>query len=387
MNRDLYINRVLSNGIKNYRKKKLREKILEIKDLIYELNEICRGRFSDNLIQTKTKTIEQSYDNLTIKISNKDFIIKISKFIDNYKKLYIPLNKFDVKIFLSLWIFSAFPDIIFNSSSSITENLVACSIYIVDKINIMCKNNDIINNKTFFENFNRYINKYCLYFDLYLKEDRKNKTLESIKSYILIRKNIIKINKSSKYNDDKKIEIINMMNRNLDKIKRFVSKQIKNFDYSYVDLLVEETLDMENIIVINYIKNIEKKLDEKNYDYILSILNEIQNFIRKMNKIKDNTILEEIIDPPYIIQLIKNELLDKDTIINFGLKLSDNITLSGSVRLSEMKKEIIEKLKDKNLEINNLLANIIYINLESIYQVLDEILSFQELVNELEITD
>jgi hypothetical protein len=106
-----------------------------------------------------------------------------------------------------------------------------------------------------------------------------------------------------------------------------------------------------------------------------------------MNKIKDNTILEEIIDPPYIIQLIKNELLDKDTIINFGLKLSDNITLSGSVRLSEMKKEIIEKLKDKNLEINNLLANIIYINLESIYQVLDEILSFQELVNELEITD
>ena len=106
-----------------------------------------------------------------------------------------------------------------------------------------------------------------------------------------------------------------------------------------------------------------------------------------MNKIKVKAELEEIIDPDYIIQLIKNDLLDKDTIINFGLKLSDEITMSGSVRLSEIKNKQIEKFKEQNLTINQLMANIIYINLESIYMVYDEILSFHQLVNELYIPD
>jgi hypothetical protein len=104
-----------------------------------------------------------------------------------------------------------------------------------------------------------------------------------------------------------------------------------------------------------------------------------------MNKIKTEAELEEIIDPTYIIQLIRNDLLNKDDIINFGLKLSDKITMNGSVSLSEQKKIYIQKFYEQNLTINGLLANIIYTNLESIYMVYDEILSFHELVNELQI--
>ena len=59
-------------------------------------------------------------------------------------------------------------------------------------------------------------------------------------------------------------------------------------------------------------------------------------------------------------------MLDKDTIINFGLKLSEEITMSGSVSLSEQKKIYIQKFYEQNLTINGLMANIIYTNLESI---------------------
>jgi hypothetical protein len=397
MNLDSSVYRVLSKCIQNFRKKQLRKKINELKPIFNELNDLCKDRFSDDLLKDRKKIIEESFDRITIKIRNKDIIIKTKSFIDIYKKIYVPLNKFDEKLFLSLWIFSAFPDIViepnfFNKTTTTTttkikENLFNITCYIIIKINELCLNDELIMNKNFFEDFNKHINEYTLYFDLFIKQDKKEKILESIESYVIIKKNIIKIEESTKYNITEKKEIIQMMKINLEKVQKFISSQIKHFDFKNIDKIVSETLNLENLIIINYINTINKKLNHKDYNYILSILIEIQNFIKKMNKIENDVILEEIIDPEYIIQLIKNDLLNKELIINFGLKLSDYITQSGSVRLSEIRREEIEKFKKQNLNINNLLANIIYINLESIYLVYDEILSFQELKNELHILE
>jgi hypothetical protein len=385
MNLDSSVYRVLLRCIENYRKKKLYKKIIKTKPLFVELNKMCEDRFADDFVKERNRIIEESYDYLTIKIRNKDVIIQVKEFIDLYKKIYVPLKKLDEKIFLSLWIFSAFSDIVLNPKTEIKEKLFNISKYIVKKINELCVNDKLIMNKIFFIDLNKHINNYTIYFEMFLKEDRKIKLLESIETYITIKKNIIKIDESSKYNITEKKEIIIMMNNNLHKVKKFILLYIKNFDFKNIDIIVKNTLKLENLMIINYISIIEKKLNNKDYEYINTIFKEIQEFIKKMNKIKSESDLEEIIDPEYIIQLIKNDLLDKDTIINFGLKLSDEITKNGSASLSEQKKSYIQKLYEQNLTINQLMANIIYINFESIYMVYDEILSFYELVNELQI--
>jgi hypothetical protein len=240
-------------------------------------------------------------------------------------------------------------------------------------------------NKIFFIDLNKHINIYTEIFNQFIKEDKKIKLLESIETYITIKKNTIKIEESSKYTITEKKDIIHMMYNNLKTVKKFILLYIKDFDFKNIDIIVKNTLKIEDFMIINYINTIEKKLNNKEYEYINTILKEIQEFIKKMNKIKTEAELEEIIDPDYIIQLIKNDLLNKETIINFGLKLSDEITKNGSVSLSEQKKNYIQKMYEQNLTTNKLMANIIYTNLESIYMVYDEILSFHELVNELQI--
>ena len=385
MNLNSSVHRVLLRCIQNYRKKKLHNKFNEIKSIFAELNEICADRFADDLLKDRKNIIEETFDRLTLKIKNKNVITKVKSFIDLYKKVYNPSKKIDEKIFLSLWVFSAFPDFVLEPTTEIKDKVFNISTYLVNKINQLCLDNELIMNKIFFIDLNKNINNYTEIFDQFIKEDKKIKILESLESYITIKKNIIKIEESQKYDEKEKKDIIHMMINNLSKVKKFILLYIKDFDFKNIDKMIRETINLENLIIINYISTIEKKLNNKEYDYILSILIEIQNFIRKMNKIENDLILEEIIDPDYIIQLIKNDLLDKDTIINFGLKLSNEITMSGSVRLSEIKNKQIEKFKEQNLTINQLMANIIYINLESIYMVYDEILSFHELVNELQI--
>ena len=379
MNLDSSIYRVLIKGIQNFRKKQLRNKIIEIKSLFVELNEISKNRFEDELFKNSTKVILESFDKLTIKIQDKYNIKKVKEFIDVYKKNYVTIKKLDEKIFLSLWLFSAFPDIVLEPQTKIKKDLNDLSSYLVGKINELCINDELIYDKRFFEDFNKYINKYTVYFDIFFKLDKKDKIIESIESYVTIKKNIIKIDKSQKYDKNEKQEIIKLMILNLNTVKKFILSHNKNFDFENLDKLVDEIINLENIKIKNYITVIEKKLDVKDYDYILSLLKDIQLFIKKMNKIEDLTTLEEIIDPEYIIQLIKNDLLNKDEIINFGLNLVNKITNSGSIRLSELKEEEIKKFINQNIKFNNLLANIIYINLESIYLVYDEIISFQEL--------
>lgn len=378
--------RVLLRGVKNYRERKLNKLMINIRSLIEELNLICKERFDDDLFISRSKIIEQSYDNLTKKIIKRDVINKIKIFIDHYKKIYQPLKPLNEKIFLSLWVFSAFPDIVldpkfFNSEEipKTKEDLFKISVYLVDMIN----NWSSIN----ITNFNKHINKYTIIFDTFIKEDKKIKIGESIESYVLIKKNISKIGSSLKYNDQEKQEIIEMMHKNLIKVKKFIANQIKNFNFVNLDLIVEETINIENTMVVNYVNTIEKKLNDNQYDSILEILQDIQEFIRNMTKIDNESELEEIIDPYYIIQLIKNNLLSKDEIINFGLNLSTHITNLGSIKLAELRNKDIEKFRKQNISINKLLANVIYINLESTYLVLDEILSFQSLVNEVEIFD
>jgi len=387
MSLDSSVSRVLSRFIENFRKKMLNKKFIEIRSLFIELNDICKDRYADDLLKNRQKIIEESFDRLTIKIRDKNVITKVKEFIDLYKKVYMPLRKFDEKIFLSLWIFSVFPDIVLNPITEIKQKLLNVSRYIIDRIDKLCINDDKIYDKIFLIDFNKHINIYTEIFELFIKEDKKIKLLETIESYITIKKNIIKIEDSQKYDKNEKKDIIYMMLNNLKKVKKFIILYISNFDFVNIDRIIKETINLENMMIINYINTIERKLNNKEYENVLIILEEIQEFIKKMNKIKTEADLEEIIDPAYIIQLIKNDLLDENTIINFGLKLSEQITMNGSISLSEMKKREIDKLKNKNLTINQLLANVIYINLESIYMVYDEILSFHELVNELEIFD
>jgi hypothetical protein len=382
---DSSVYRILSKGVLNYRKKKLYKKFNENRLLFVELNRICADRFDNDLLRDRKKIIEDSFDKLTIKIKNKNIITKVKEFVESYKKVYYPSQKFNEKIFLSLWLFSKFPDITLDPITEIKNKLLNISIYIVNKINEMCINDRLIYDNIFLIDFNKHINEYTEIFELFIKEDKKIKLLETIKAYVTIKKNIIKIEESQKYDKNEKKNIILMMLDNLNKVKKFILLFIKDFDFINIDKIIIETINLENSMIINYINVIEKKLNNREYDNILIILNEIQEFIRKMNNIKTEIDLEEIIDPTYIIQLIKNDLLNKDDIINFGLRLSNEITLNGSVSLSEQKKKEIEKYYDKNLTINQLLANIIYINLESIYMVYDEILSFHELVNELQI--
>jgi hypothetical protein len=383
--------RVLLRSVKNYRVKKLNKLMTDIRSLIEELNQICKERFDDDLFISRKKIIEQSYDNLTKKIIKRDVIDKIKIFIDQYKKIYQPLNPLNEKIFLSLWVFSAFPDIVldpkfFNSEelsniSKIKEDLFNISVYLVDMINNWSQDNN------FLVNFNKHINKYTIFFDTFIKEDKKIKIVESIESYVVIKKNINKISVSLKYNDQEKQEIIEMMHKNLIKVKKFIANQIKNFNFGNLDLIVDEIILIENTMIVNYVNTIEKKLNDGHYIAVLEILEDIQEFIRNMTKIDNEPELEEIIDPKYIIQLIKNNLLSKDEIINFGLNLSTHITNLGSIKLAELRHKEIEKFRQQNININALLANVIYINLESTYLVLDEILSFQSLVNEVEIFD
>lgn len=385
MSLDSSVYRVLSRYIENFRKKRLYKKFIEIRPLFIELNDICKDRLADDLLKHRKKIIEESFDRLTIKIKNKNVITKVKEFINLYKKVYNPLKKLDEKIFLSLWIFNAFPDIVLNPITEIKDKLFKTSTYIVTKINQLCVNEQLIMDKKFFIDFNKNINIYTEIFDAFIKEDMKIKLLETIEAYVTIKKNIIKIEDSQKYDKNEKKDIICMMIDNLNKVQKFIVFYIKDFDFVNIDNIIKETITLENRMIINYISTIENKLNNQEYDYIESILIEIQDFIEKMNKIKVKADLEEIIDPLYIIQLIKNDLLGKDDIINFGLKLSEEITKNGSVSLSEMKKNNIQKFYEQNLTINKLIANILYINLESIYMVYDEILSFHELVNELQI--
>jgi len=355
-------------------------------DDLLELNNIVANRFDDNLLDKSDKTIFKSYDTLTKKLLNKNLLSKVDKFIIEYLKIYRPMSKFSTKIFLSLWLISGYPDIILDTNffvekckNKIKEELFNISAFIITKINDAINNEKLFQNMHFFTNFNKLINKYSILFNQYKSNDLQEKVSEAIQSWIIIKKNINKIESTNKYNDNEKKEIILMMINNLNEVKKFIDATIKNFDFKKLELIVEQSSNIESNLIKNCIQKIKLKLDNHNYEDIKRILIDIQKFIKEMNKIQSDDEIEEIIDPEYIIQLLSNNLLDKDTIINFGLQISNHITKGGSIRLSELRIEEIQKINNNISNINEIFANILYINLESIYLVIDELFAYKDL--------
>jgi len=178
MNLNSSVHRVLLRCIQNYRKKKLHNKFNEIKSIFAELNEICADRFADDLLKDRKNIIEETFDRLTLKIKNKNVITKVKSFIDLYKKVYNPSKKIDEKIFLSLWVFSAFPDFVLEPTTEIKDKVFNISTYLVNKINQLCLDNELIMNKIFFIDLNKNINNYTEIFDQFIKEDKKIKILQ-----------------------------------------------------------------------------------------------------------------------------------------------------------------------------------------------------------------
>ena len=71
-------------------------------------------------------------------------------------------------------------------------------------------------------NFNKHINIYTENFDAFIKEDKKIKLLETIEAYVTIKKNVIKIEDSQKYDKNEKKDIICMMIDDLNKVKKII---------------------------------------------------------------------------------------------------------------------------------------------------------------------
>jgi hypothetical protein len=375
--------RFFSIYFEKYRYKKILREFNKIEQIIDNLNSITNKRFNNlNLFETEINSVSDSFNILEKMLRDKKNLLCFNQFFKVYNRLF-NVN-YNSKHILTSWMIFTCPEHILNVKLNDINNLTN-----KNKKNIYYRAEQLVQQFTTFNNlkkFNKILFEFNLEFLNFLQVDKIEKIHSSCNDWMEMEETIQSIEKSKKYQQEEKINIINNLVETQNKIKEHIT--IFNIEINYDELrkIVGEKMKFKNLIQKEFKNEIELCFQEKKYDIVGEILDEIKQFIIKFYK-KNNLDklreIEDFFDIEYIIQLFRNDIITIQDVNIFCINILKFILPLGSENLEKNKYEdwnmISKNMLNENL--NTFASQFIFFILELINEIIEEIINFQNFKN------
>lgn len=379
--------RFFSIYFEKYRYKKISREFNKIEQIVNILNSITNKRFNSlNLFETEINSISNSFDVLDKMLRNKKNLLCFNEFFTVYNRLYnvnyIP------RYILTAWMIFTCPEYILNINLNDINNTVNLTnkykkniYYAAEQLIYYFTNFRSINLK----NFNKVLFEFDLEFNNFLQFDKIEKVYIYCNDWMEMEETIESIKKSKKYQQDEKDNIINNLIKTQEQIKKHI--RIFNIEIKYNELkqIVEEKIKFKKLIQKEFKNEIEICFQEKKYEIIGEILDEIKQFIIKFYKKNLDKIneIDEFFDVEYIIQLFKHDIITKHDVNTFCINILNYILPVGSVVLERNKHEEWNCISNENNKenLNTFTSHFVFFILELINEIIEEITIFQNFKN------
>ena len=374
-------NTICSIIVKNYYKKKLFNHLQNMQLYFDKLNYFIDMRTQPLPIGIdKPNWINRTFDELSMLLVNKKVLKEVNDFIKIYNKYY-SINITSKKL-LSIWLILAFPEFIIDinlEDINVNNQDYKTDLYVLTKeLHYMLIN--LNNNYETMRKFNKQMNIYNNALDVYLITNKKEKVSNYIKEWLDLEKSVQLINISEKYNNDEKTKSINIIEDSKKLIEKYINKFITVPDDFYTKLkdIVVQKINLENTLKQTMDNMLKEELDGGNYDNLTYILEQIKSFILTFTKISESDIQEQI-DVPYIVQMIKHDVLTVKEINDFGYNLLINICSAGSISLeTEQIKEWNKIIEEYKTDYKLIISKLLRLSIETISLIIEEIACFKE---------
>ena len=375
-------NSICSLIVKRYYKKKMFISLQNMQTNINKLNYFIELRNKEvPLGIDKNDWVNNSFDELSKMLFNKNLLQEVNNFIKTYSKYYYLAN-ITSKKFLSIWLILAFPEFIIDTKlediNTINQDYKTDLFVITRELH-----NLLINLSGDSENmrkFNKQMNIYINALDVYLVLNKKEKVSNYIREWLELEKSIQLINISDKYNTDEKTKSILIIENSRKLVEKYINKFITVPDDFYIKLkdVVVQKINLENTLKQEMDNMLKEELESNNFTNLINILEQIKSFILTFTKITEEQIQEQI-DIHYIVQLIEHDVLTIKEIDNFGYNLLSNICSAGSISLQEVQlKEWEKTVVDYNSDYKLVIGKLLRLSIETISLIIEEIACFRE---------
>lgn len=369
----------------NFLIRKFKKTFIQNAYLFNKLDGIYSTKFNDSQsiftdLDIEKENFENSQFDILSEIICENRNINIIRTILNLYYRIIRINKEYIltpKEFLSAWIISRFPKYIIQSG--ITEENIRVKLY---SNNLIKHVKDIFKNNINFIRFNLDLIQYKVALKIFMNIDKINKINLYSAEWIGLEKSYQEISSSKKYDDDEKRVILSSINNDKKLIEKHMKILKSDFNYDNLKLFIKLANYSKNKVVQNYKNIIKTELDNKSYDILENIINEIKKFILIFNKSIESEINESL-DVSYIVQLLRN-----DVITNKDINLIAEYIISKLKKLASIKTEqdidekfnIIKTKYNNNNNINTYISEILIYCMEIINTIRDEISSYDMLL-------
>jgi hypothetical protein len=386
--------RFFSIYFEKYRHKKILREFNKIEQIIDNLNSIKNKRFNNlNLFETEINLVSDSFNILEKMLRDKKNLLCFNQFFKVYNRLFnVNYNSRNI---LTAWMIFICPEYILNVklndindinninnlANNYKKNIYYRAEQLVYKFTNFTKF-DSVNLKK----FNKILFEFNVEFLNFLQVDKIEKIHNSCNDWMEMEETIQLIKISKKYQQEEKFNIINNLVKTQNELKEHISKFNIEVNYEELRKIVEEKMKFKNLIQKEFKNEIELCFQEKKYDIIGEILDEIKQFIIKFYK-KNNLDklreIEDFFDIEYIIQLFRNDIITKQDIIIFIQNILKFILPLGSAVLEKNKYEELNSISNNilNENLNTFASQFIFFILELINEIIEEIINFQNFKN------
>ena len=397
--------RFFSIYFEKYRCKKILREFDKIEHIIDNLNSIINNRFNNlNLFETQINSISNIFNVLDKTLHDKNILLSFNNFIKVYNRLFNV--KYNTRQILTAWMIFTCPEYILDIKLD-DINLATDFVNLAtNKVNLATNKVNLATNKYkrniyyaseqliyYFTNFssislnkfNKIIFEFNMEFNNFLQIDKIEKVYTYCNDWMEMEETIESIKKSKKYHQEEKDNIINNLIKTQDDIKTHI--KIFNLDINYDELkkIAREKIKFKNLIQKEFKNEIELCFEEKKYDVIGEILDEIKQFILKFNKNNSDKInhVNEFFDVEYIIQLFRHDIITTNDINIFCMNTLSYILPHGSIALEKNKYEEWEYILslNKNNKLNNFASRFIFFILEVINEIIEEITNLTNFIS------
>jgi len=358
-------------------------KIFEMNKIFFEqLDKIFLAKYSqDESIFIDSEINLEHFENLqfdllTQLITSQSNINIIKSILDIYYRILRLDKEYMVtpREFLSAWVISRFPKYILQSG--INQENIRMKLY----SNKLIQN---IKDKLFDTNFTRFnldLIQYKIALKIFMYKDRIEKINLYSAEWISLEKALIEIKQSIKYSEDEKCVILSNIENDKKLIEKHMAILKSDFDYSRLKLFIKLSYQTKNKIIENYKNIINIELENKKFDLIKNILNEIKKFILIFNKSSENEINENF-DVDFIIQLLINnsiQITDIDAMSEYIISKLKKLASKSTELEIDNEFNIIKEKSSNN--INNYISEILIFSMNIVNIIRDEITSYGELI-------
>ena len=292
-------------------------KLIFIKQrLVNSLNE-CKYIF-DHLNE-----ITKNYDILVSYLMDKNIIEQINQFINKLKRVMTFMNiknNITEKKFLTIWMITTFPEYVLTNNDLSSKNVYNSALELVN----YTKNNNSYKPFTIINLINKFVNL----FDEFICLDKKRKINELIQKWYSEQIAKEEINKSIKYNIQQKINVIKIINKTENKIKKYILNLDKNFDLDLLDKYKELYDNIAQTTKQAYWDILIIELNNQKYDMLTNLINEIKTnfiFIAPKYKSEFDELFNITIDESLDFINLANICIDKIIFLQAPIKNTDTI--------------------------------------------------------------